>query len=449
MAETYELSRRSFLGHTLALGAAGVFAPRIASAQVAAPTAANNRIQLGVIGVGAQAQWHLDVLLKQPDVAITAICDVWPERLENAIAKCGGTPKGYRDYRELLAAPDVDAVLIAAMPHWHALMAIDACEAKKDFYLEKPMTLSVGESLAVLRAVRKHKRITQIGTQVHAEPNYRHLVDVVRSGVLGKISSVRTFHVLNQGPEGIGDPPVEDLPKGLDWDMWCGPAPKRPYHQLLAKDAYYHGSFMDYSGGWTPGMAPHIVDLPIWALELGIPTCTSASGGRYSIRDCGDAYDVHEVMWQYPGMTMTWWTSLINSYGFDNQGNAGMRRRRGIYFHGVNGTLLADYNVCKIIPEGDRMTAEPEVEKVIPDSPGHHREWLDCLRTRQQPSCHVGYHYRIDVALNLSLLALKLGRAIRFDPATEKVIGDAEAAKLCMPQYRDPWKIPAEYLSNA
>lgn len=439
-----KISRRRFLKTS----AVGVAAPYVISSGVlAAPgrVGPNDKIQIALIGAGGQGNWNLDELMKQPDVVITGVCDPWQSRLDKTLEKCKETAKPYKDFREVLAANNVDAVLIATPPHWHAYMAIAACEAGKDYYSEKPMTLYPAETLAVLRAVRKHNRITQIGTQIHATPHYHRMVDLVRSGVLGNISVVRAFNVMNQGPEGIGDPPVGEPPAGLDVDLWCGPAPKY-YHPLLVKNSYTHCSFMRYTGGWTPGMGPHIVDLPFWALELGYPTCVSSSGGRYTIKDCGDAYDTHEVLWQFPGFTMTWMTSLVNSYAFDMQGGPGMRRRLGVYFQGLNGTLVTNYDSHKIIPEGDRMTEAPEVPKVIPDSPGHHREWLDCLRTRKQPSCHVGYHAKIDMALTLSLLSLRLGRSVHFDPQAEAIVGDAEAAKMAVPEYRDPWKFPSQYL---
>jgi hypothetical protein len=169
----------------------------------------------------------------------------------------------------------------------------------------------------------------------------------------------------------------------------------------------------------------------------------SSAGGRYIIRDCGDAYDFHEVLWSFPGFTLSWTTSLVNSYGFDLQGEPGTRRRSVIYFHGTNGTLVTDYTTHKIIPEGGRMKPQPEVPRVVAESPGHHREWLDGIRTRRQPSCHVGYHYRIDMAITLSLLSLKLGRSITFDPATERIVGDDEAARQAVPVYREPWVFPA------
>jgi predicted dehydrogenase len=204
---------------------------------------------------------------------------------------------------------------------------------------------------------------------------------------------------------------------------------------------------MAFSGGWTPGMAPHIIDLPIWALDLGYPLNTSSSGGRFVVRDDGDAYDHHEVLWQYSNLTLTWMSSLTNSYGFDLEGEPKPHQRLGIYFHGANGTLFADYTSLKVVPEGDAMKDLAAPPRTIPPSPGHEREWLDCIKSRRQPSCDPSYHVRVHVPVMLSLLSLKLGRSIRFDPATERIVGDSEASHLAVPQYRAPWKFSKQYLS--
>ena len=341
----------------------------------------------------------------------------------------------YADYRELLDRKDLDGVIIGTPPHWHCLLAVDACRAGKDIYVQKPMTLYLAESLALRNAVRKHRRICQVGTQIHAGANYRRVVELVRSGNLGKISVVRTFNIMNQGPQGIGNPPNSQPPAGLDWDRWIGPCPMRPYNPLIVSDAYTNCSFMPFSGGWTPGMAPHIIDLPIWALDLGYPTITFSSGGRYTIRDAGDAPDTQEVVWQYPGFTMTWSMSLVNSFAFDF-GRGEPARRIGMYFHGVNGTMYANYEMYKVVPEGDRMNGlKPPVVSISP-SPGHEREWLDSIKTRKPPSCCPDYHCKVDVPLVLANLSLKLGRAIHFDPLAEKIVGDEEAARLSRPEYR-------------
>ncbi len=447
MPTSDRLSRRRFLGTA---GAATVAPYVVSSGVLAAPgqKGPNDKISLAVIGCGSLAEgWHFPQLAELHDVVVTAVCDVQKDRLDKAVERFKGQAKPYTDYREVLRRDDIDAVLIATPPHWHAMMAIDAAEAGKDFYCEKPMTIHVAESLAVMRAVRKHKVVTQVGTQIHARDNYRRVVELVRSGRLGKINVARTFMVMNQGPEGIGYVPETDPPADIDWELWIGPAPMIKYNSKIVHDAFPNCSFMAHSGGWTPGMGPHIVDLPYWALELGIPKRTFCSGGRYLIKDMGDAPDTQEVLWEYDDFTMTWWMSLINSYGFDFQGDNKIKRRHGVWFHGVNGTLMADYNTHKIVPEGDRLKETVDMPVTsMPASPGHHREWIDCIRTRQQPSCHVGYHYKLDAALNLANLSMQLGRAINFDPKTETIAGDEEAARAAIPTYRAPWRFPEEYL---
>ncbi len=458
------VSRRSFL----TTAAAGIAAPYvIPSGVLAAPgrPGPNDRINIALIGANGQGNYDMGEVMQYPDVAVVAVCEVAKDRLEGTLAKINTTPKeenkgaprgpdtarGYNDYREVLARKDIDAVIIATSPHWHARMAVDAAEAGKDFYCEKPMTLHLAESLAVKRAVEKHGRVVQVGTQIHASKTYRRIADTIRSGVLGPISSVRTFHVLNQGPDGIGQAPDTDPPPGVDWEMWLGPAPYHKFNPILFKDSAHHPSWM-ISGGWTPGMAPHIIDLPWWALELGFPEVTYSSGGRYIIKDCGDAYDFQEIQWKFPNLTLTWWTSLVNNYAFHKvlQAEPNTGRRRGQFYHGVNGTLIGDYSWYEVVSQGDRMKdfKKEDVPQVIPDSPGHHREWLDCIRTRSQPSCSVAYHYKLDVALNLGMLSMQLGRSLRFDPQTETIIGDPEASKLAVPQYRAPWKFMSEYVSK-
>jgi len=474
MTAKRKLSRRDFLEKSARLGAVGMVAPAIVKSVAfgqEAKVAANDRIHVGLIGCGGMGRGNLSNCAQHPDVVVTGACDVNKARRDAVVQQYKATCKPYADFREMLQQKDIDAVIIATPPHWHTLIAIAACEAGKDLYLQKPMTLHLGESLAVRNAVRRHGRICQVGTQIHASPNYRNVVELIQAGYLGKVGAVRTFNVMNQGPQGIGHDPSPKLPEGLDWEFWCGPAPLCPYNSLLAKDAYCHGSWMDYSGGWTPGMAPHIIDLPVWALDLKYPTEVSSSGGRFIIKDDGDAYDQHEVLFRYPNLTMTWMSSLTNSYGFDFHGKPERSRRLGIYFHGVNGTMYANYSEHRIIPEGDYLTPfiKPEVAarkqapdyanrvlysggelkpvaNKLPPSPGHEREWLDCIKSRTQPSCTPEYHCRIDVPLVLSLLSYRLGRSIRFDPETESIVGDKEAAALAVPTYRDPWKFPKQYL---
>ncbi|MFA6129242.1 MAG: Gfo/Idh/MocA family oxidoreductase [Bacteroidales bacterium] len=439
-------SRRHFIKTT---GTAAIAAPIIMQSPFlyGKGNSPSDKINLGVIGCGGLGKANLEACASQPNVVVTAACDVWKERLDPVVEKYKKTCTGYTDFRQMLLRKDLDAVIIATPAHWHAIMAIAACEAGKDIYLQKPMTMHLAESLAVRNAVKKHNIICQVGTQIHASENYRRVVELIRSGNLGEIGTVRTFFVMNEGPKGIGlGNNTMNIPKGMDWDQWVGPARMQPFNPNLVKDAFYHCFWMDFSGGWTPGMAPHIIDLPIWALDLGYPSEVSAAGGRFIIKDDGDAYDNHEVIMRYPNLTMTWMQSSTNSYGFDFLRGQESRRRLGIYVHGVNGTLQTDYDNHIILPEGDRMKGMETPPVSLAPSPGHELEWLECIKSRKQPSCNPGYHVKVDVPLALSTLSLKLGRSIRFDPVKETIIGDKEASELAIPEYRSPWKFPKEYL---
>ncbi len=444
MAESDKLARGGAVRTAAASSMAVPYFVSAAALGQAGKPGANDKLNIALIGCGGMGRGNL-ASCRHPDVAVVGACDVWKERREATAAAFQETCKPYSDYREVLANKDVDGVIIATPPHWHALIAIEAAEAGKDFYVQKPMTMYLDEALAVRRAAEQHKR-DHAGR--HSDPRQRQLPPRRRMGPFGPTGPDRRrphFLTGNQGVEGIGNPPNSDPPAGMDWNLWVGPGPMRPYNPLIVANAHTNCSFMDYSGGYTPGMAPHIIDLPFWALELGIPLKTSASGGRYVTRDAGDAYDTQQVLWQYPKLTVTWMLQLVNSYGFDLQGaNNAIRRRLGVYFHGVDATLYADYGTHKVVPEGDRLKDLTPPEQSIPPSPGHEREWLDSIKSRQQPSCNVSYHYKLDAALGLANIAYRLGRSIEFDPKTEKIVGDAEAAKLARPGVSRPVEVPGE-----
>lgn len=447
-------SRRQFIRTT---ATAAIVAPFIVKSSVISGMgymAPSDKINLGFIGCGSMGTANLNECVKREDVVLTSAADVWKQRLDVVLNRFPGC-KGYTDYRDLLNHSGLDAVIIATPAHWHTLQAIDAAKAGKHIYLQKPMTMHLGESLAVRNAVRRHKVICQVGTQIHAGDHYRRMVELVRSGNLGHISTVRTFFVMNDAPDGIGSGfNTDNVPEGMNWNDWVGPARMQQFNPNLVKDAYYHGFWMDFSGGWTPGMAPHITDLPIWAMNLDYPAEISATGGRFVLKDDGDAYDNHEVLWRYPNMTMTWMFSSVNSHGwaFQNADRSGLgyetgaRRRLGIYFHGANGTLMTDYSSHILVPEGNKMDGMETPPQTIPSSPGQEHEWLDCIKSGKQPLCNPEYHVKVDVPIVLSLLSMKLGRSIKFDPVKEKIVGDKEATRLSIPEYRAPYKFPKEYL---
>jgi len=223
------------------------------------------------------------------------------------------------------------------------------------------------------------------------------------------------------GPNGIGHALKQDPPPGVDWDMWLGPGPARPFNSLLFADSYNHCSFWEYTRGWTPGMAPHIIDLPIWALDLGVPLTTTCTGGRDVIKDDGDAPDVQEVTWRYPKLTMTWMMNCANSFAFDF-GRGKPARRLGIYFHGLNGTLFTDYSRHEIVAEGDLLKDATPPPQSIPPSPGHERQWLDSIKSRVEPDSNVNYPLQGRPRHHPRQPVQHAWPLIRFDPVKEKIV---------------------------
>jgi len=431
------MRRREFLQSSLGAGVTFLATRGFGQESKSPP---NERIGLGFIGVGSRGMALLREFQQFPDVDIVAVCDVHQERVDKAVAATQGKAVGVKDFRQVLDRKDVDAVVIATPPHWHALISILACQAGKDVYCEKPMCLTVAEAKAMVQAAERYKRVTQIGTQIHAGQNFRRVVEIVQSGMLGKITRVRTFVVQNIAPNGIGNPPDSEPPAGLDWDMWCGPAKLRPFNPAIFSIHYY---FRDYAGcGLLHNMGSHVLDLAFWALDLKAPKSVAAVGGKFVLQDISDVPDTLEVVYDFGDLVLTWTHSEACSFGFELHEGVGIGRRLGIVFHGTNGTLAANYNTFKLFPEGDRLDPNKLPEPSIPPSPGHAREWLDGIKTRQQPLCHFGYHYWIQLAISLGDIAFQVGRKIVWDDKVGRIVGDEEANRLLSPTYRKPWSLP-------
>jgi predicted dehydrogenase len=400
----------------------------------------SEKIKMGFIGVAGRGYGALmQGFAQQPDMEITAVCDVYQPHLDRAVAFTGGRAEAYHDYRELLARADVEAVAIATPPHWHALIALDALAAGKDVYCEKPMCRYPAEGRLMVDYAAKYGRITQVGTQIHATENYHKCVDVVRSGALGRITAVRNFCAMNDNSEGLGTPPDTAVPDGLDWDRWIGPAPETPFNSGRFRDGM-HRYYRDYVDSWLHELGPHIVELPFWALELGCPRAISAAGGRYATHSSADVPDTVEVDWEFDDLIMTF--SLMQSNGFHfGVGGPGGGRRLGIVFHGTEGTLLANYGLCQVLDKQNNVI-EREFPPIVPRSPGHEREFLDSIRSRQECSCSFANHLPMHTALNLAHTALETGRKLHWDEQNWQVIGDEEANAKIVPHYRAPYMLP-------
>lgn len=441
-------SRRNFLrgtgGAAVAAGIAGVLHPTLTAARSRGrQTPASEKVTLGIVGVAGRGYgYHMRTFGRFPDVQIGAVCDVYAPHLERAVAATGGKAKGYRDFRELVAQKDLDAVVVATPPHWHALVTLAALDAGKDVLCEKPMCRFPTEGKRMADLAHRNRRVTQVGTQIHATENYRQSVDVVRSGALGALSSVTTFCTMNDDSEGLGSPADSEPPPGLDWEMWLGPAPKVAFNPGRFRDGM-HRYFRDYVDSWLHEVGPHIVELPFWALQLGHPTAVAASGGRYASTSIADVPDTLQALWEFPRHTVTWNMMQHNAYAF-GVGAPGKGRHNGIVFHGRDATLaIVNYGKPEVTDSDGKPLTGREFPQAVPPSPGHEREFIDAVKSRKQCSCSFENHLPMHAAMNLAHLSLRLGRTLRWDAAKWEVAGDREATDLLTPRYRAPWTLPA------
>jgi predicted dehydrogenase len=422
-------SRRRFFQASAALSAAAVAAP--AFARSPRILGANDSVTLGFIGVGGMGSGLLDILKAFPDVRVAAVCDVYEPHALRAKEAAGGRPDVEHDFRKVLDRKDVDAVVIATPDHWHAIPTILACQAGKDVYCEKPLTYTIGEGRRVAEAAAKHNRVTQMGNLIHAGESYHRMAEIVQSGVLGDIAKVRVWMASRGGKGGIGKPADTAPPAGADYNFWLGPAPERPFNPNRFQFNWRY--FWDYAGGQLADFVCHLVDPVHWGMKATAPETIVASGERIA-EDNAETPDELEVVYHYPqGFDLVWSAQGHNGQGFFGRG-------AGIAFYGSRGTLHGHYNDYVLLSEGDPI-AEPE--PFLPRSKGHHREWVDAIKSRAECSCNFAYGHQLSAVAHLGNMALKTGKRLQWDAQSERVTNSPEAnAYLFRPEYRAPWRLP-------
>jgi predicted dehydrogenase len=419
---------------------------------------ANDRVRLAFIGLGNRGDQVLDAFLKHADAEVVAICDLNESYLGYAAQKIGGAPKQFHDYRRLLELKDVDAVVIATPDHWHALMTIDACAAGKDVYVEKPLSLTVAEGRRMVQAVETHQRVCQVGIHRRSSPVCREAAELIRSGAIGHVTVARAFHVQNEWPKGIGNPPDTAPPSDFDWESWLGPAPEVPYNKN--RTFYRFRWFYDYSGGQVTNFGVHYLDFIQWALGHRAPLAVSAMGGKFGgIDDNRQIPDTLEALWEYPNETLVTF-SQFNA----TAAPAGLRGSE-IEFRGTKGTLCVQGNGYEIVPDAItenefparspvnrsserqwRAGEKPAIEgkKVTGDSDtAHHaRNFLDCVKTRRQCNCDIETGQRSTSATLIANIALKRRAFLEWDAAKERFSNYPEANQMLTAEYRAPYRLP-------
>jgi predicted dehydrogenase len=416
---TLPLSRRGFL----ATVAAGSVAPAFVPSRC---FGANEKVTLGFIGVGGQGKGNLGGFLKHANVA--AVCDVDSKRLADALGvveKAGGRAEGYADYRKLLERKDIDAVVISTPDHWHALPTVHACAAGKDVYVEKPLSLTIAEGRVMVDAARKHKRIVQTGSQQRSDTKFRRACELVRSGMIGQVEKV----LVGIPNVNFSGPPVADgtAPPELDYNFWLGPARERPYN---AKRTHYNFRFFwDYSGGQMTNFGAHHIDIAQWGLGTDDTGPVSVEGTA----------EYHPEKWYEVSMKCR----VTHRYANGVEMIVGQGQRDipdGTTFVGTKGTLFVNRGVLKTTPEEIASSTEPTSVSLY-ESASHHRNFLDCVKSRQAPICDVEIGHRSATICHLGNIACRLQRKLVWDPVGEKFVGDEEASREISRAYRSPWTL--------
>jgi predicted dehydrogenase len=426
---TTPLSRRHLIQSAAAMALAG---PTLLGRRARGQAAANDRLGLGFIGVGTMGRGHLGKFLEQADVQVLAVCDVVAERTASAKemvesryadATKAGMYKGcsgYGDFRELLAREDIDAVVIATPDHWHALGCVLTAQAKKDIYCEKPLTHSIAQGKKIVEAVRGNKLVFQTGSQQRSEfeGRFRTAVEYVRNGRIGKVQTVRV---------GVGGPPIacdletQKVPAGTDWEMWVGPGPLRGYNEILCPKGVHNGfpdwrKYKEYGGGALADLGAHHFDIAQWALAAD-------ETGPIEIQPPEGRADT--------GLKMVYAGGVELFHG----------GRSGCTFEGTEGTIYVDRDKLESTPASILETPLTERDRRVTPSSNHRRNWLDCLRSRQDPICPAEIGSRSAAVCHLANIGYALRRPLTWDPTKEEFPTDSEANKLVSEAVREPWKL--------
>jgi predicted dehydrogenase len=434
------LSRRSFLSRSAALAGAGLGVPYlIPSGVLAAPgrLGANDVINIGHIGVGGMGSGHLDYVKSHPKLArCVAIADVDKRRLNKAGEVMEGKAKLFADFRELLQMNEVDAVIIATPDHWHAVHTIMACEAGKDVYCEKPACCTIAEGRAMVNAAKRYGRIVQIGSQGRSQPAAWYAGNYLRNGRLGKVSKVACWHYAN--PLGATNPD-SDPPAELDYDAWLGPLRWRPYNRDCV-----HGNFrwlLESGGGQIRDRGAHVMSVVLFLMNADQtgPRFIEASGAppEKGLYECPPQMEV-VYTFKDPDWVMHWSQPGDKPPEAADLGNNGY----GAKYYGEGGTLVVSGGDGGTDTEKKAKEYHPPLNGVsVYRSPGHHEDFFNCTRTRQQPIMNIQAGHAVASVCVLGNLAYRLGRKLEWDPVNEKFVGDEQANLLLNRPGRSIWHL--------
>jgi predicted dehydrogenase len=446
------MNRREFVkagAAGLALSAMGGYAAEFA----------DQKKRVGLIGTGWYGKCDLFRLIQVAPVEVVSLCDVDKKMVGEAAEMVASRqaskkkPRIYGDYREMLKEKDLDIVLVETPDHWHALAMIEAVKSGADVWVQKPTSVDVVESQAMLAAARKYKRVVQVNTQRRSTP---HLVEardeIIKSGKLGKISHVEIccyYHMRSRAT--TAEAPDTQPPESLDYEMWTGPAPMRPYNKVVHPRSWR--AFMEYGNGIIGDMCIHMLDTVRWMLDLGMPTKISSAGGIFVQKESrANISDTQTATFQFPELTVswthrTWGTTPDPKYPW------------AAIFYGEKGTLKTSVMSYDFIPQGKgepihkdvayelekfpEDNTEKDLEKhVAPAIRAHWKNFLTAIQSRSKPVADIEQGVTSSIASILANISMQLGRSITWDNAKGECVHDDEANKLLRRPYRSPWVHP-------
>jgi predicted dehydrogenase len=393
----------------------------------------SDKLRIAHIGLGGMGNQHLRWFAALPEVDIVALCDVDSDHLAKtlqALKTLHPDTKAatYGDFRQVLERNDIDAITCATPDHWHAQVATLAFQAGKDVYGEKPLSYDVREGHMMLKNMTRHDRIFQLGTQIHAGDNYHRVVEIIRSGAIGTVHTIRLWK--NAFSPGLGFPKVQTPPPSLNWDMWLGPAPLTGYFPERCHFSYRY--FLDYSAGVFADFWCHIADVAWWAVQpTGLKSVVARGGKTDGIADAPKWIDAD---FEFGNVKLFWTTEPPDVPG-------AAERSIGAYFEGDKGTLICDYKTRAITINGETVEDIPSISQSIPRSPGHQQNFVDAVKSRKQPESNLAYARDLTLPMHLAVISWRLGRKLEWDAKKEKFNGDREANELLSRTYRKKWDL--------
>jgi len=435
-----QITRRRFLQHT----AGSLAFPYVVSSAAlgkAGNVPASERITVGCIGVGNRGTKVMRAALGQKDAQVVAVCDVKSNVLKNRQELVNkhyqnNSCKAYTDFRELVARDDIDACLVATCDHWHVLTSLAAVRSGKDVYMEKPMGMSLEEDQKMRKAVQRYGRIFQFGTQQRSSRNFRFACELVRNGLIGDLQRV---NVWSSGSRSGGDPTPLPVPEWLDYDMWLGPAPKKPYTRDRTSNTLWW-FISDYAIGFIAGWGIHPMDIALWGASEKMQGPYQIEGtGRFPTQGVCDTAVEWDVKMQYAGgMTMRFTSDPCPR---EWKKRYGRTIEHGTAFEGTDGWVLVDRSGIRAHPNSLLKVKWGPNDNRLYESRNHVRNFLDCIKSRKPTICPVEEAVQTDLLCMISNVAIRLKRKLKWDPKKETFINDQLANRMLTRSMRPPWHL--------